>query len=87
MAGGSPRETEGCHSPPGAGGRKGQPTQAGAAPRLASSSILAWMTKILEAEGGVEAAAWLAFPTVKLEVTILGDHRWRGAAGLYDENP
>jgi hypothetical protein len=45
------------------------------------------MTKILEAEGGVEAAAWLAFPTVKLEVTILGDRRWRGAAGLHDENP
>jgi hypothetical protein len=62
MAGGSPRETEGCHSPPGVGGRKGQPTHAGAAPRLASSSILAWMTKILEAEGGAEAAARLAFP-------------------------
>jgi hypothetical protein len=45
------------------------------------------MTKILEAEGGVEAAAWLAFPTVKLEVTILVDRRWRGAAGLHDENP
>ena len=59
----------------------------GAAPRLASSSILAWMTKILEAEGGAEAAAWFAFPTVKLEVTILGDRRWRGAAGLHDENP
>ena len=62
MAGGSPRGTEGCHSPLGAGGRKRQPTHAGAAPRLASSSILAWMTKILEAEGGVEAAARLAFP-------------------------
>jgi hypothetical protein len=45
------------------------------------------MTKILEAEGGVEAAAWLAFPTVKPEVTVLGDHRWRGAAGLHDGNP
>jgi hypothetical protein len=47
------------------------------------------MTKILEAEGGeeAEAAAWLAFPTIKLEVTILGDHQWRGAAGLHDENP
>jgi hypothetical protein len=59
----------------------------GAAPRLASSSILAWMTKILEAEGGAEAAARLAFPTIKLEVTILGDHRRRGAAGQHDENP
>jgi hypothetical protein len=68
-------------------GRKGQPTHAGAAPRLASSSILAWMTKILEAEGGAEAAAWFAFPTVKLEVTILGDHRRRDTAGLHDENP
>jgi hypothetical protein len=45
------------------------------------------MTKILEVEGGVEAAAWPAFPTVELEVTILGDRRWRGAAGLRDENP
>jgi hypothetical protein len=45
------------------------------------------MTKILEAEGGVEAAARPAFPTVELEVTILGDCRWRGAAGLHDENP
>jgi hypothetical protein len=44
------------------GGRKRQPTHAGAAPRLASSFILAWMTKILEAEGGAEAAARLAFP-------------------------
>ena len=69
------------------GGRKGQPTHAGAAPRLASSSILAWMTKILEAEGGVEAAAWPVFPTVELEVTILGDRRWRGVARLRDENP
>jgi hypothetical protein len=68
-------------------GRKGQPTHVGAAPQLASSSILAWMTKILEADGGVEAAAWLTSPTIKPEVTILGDRRWRGAAGLHDENP
>jgi hypothetical protein len=39
------------------------------------------MTKILEAEGGAGAAARLAFPTIKLEVTILGDRRWRDAAG------
>jgi hypothetical protein len=45
------------------------------------------MTKILEAEVGAEAAAQLAFPTIKLEVTVLGDHQWRGAAGLRDENP
>jgi hypothetical protein len=45
------------------------------------------MTKILEAEGGAEAAARLAFPAIKLEVTILGDHQRRGAAGLHDENP
>jgi hypothetical protein len=69
------------------GGRKRQPTHAGAAPRLASSFILAWMTKILEAEGGVEAAAWLASSTIEPEVAIPGDHRWRGAAGLRDENP
>jgi hypothetical protein len=69
------------------GEEKGSRPMRGAAPRLASSSILAWMTKILEAKGGVEAAAWLAFPTVELEVTILGDRRWRGAARLPDENP
>jgi hypothetical protein len=45
------------------------------------------MTKILEAKGGVEAAAWPVFPTVELEVTILGDRRWRGMARLDDENP
>jgi hypothetical protein len=45
------------------------------------------MTKILEAKGGVEAAAWPTFPTVELEVTILGDRRWRGAARLHDESP
>jgi hypothetical protein len=45
------------------------------------------MTKILEAEGGVEATAWLASPTIEPEVAIPGDHRWRGAAGLRDENP
>jgi hypothetical protein len=26
-------------------------------------------------------------PTIKPEVTILGDRRWRGAARLHDENP
>jgi hypothetical protein len=26
-------------------------------------------------------------PTIKLEVTILGDHQRRGATGLCDENP
>jgi hypothetical protein len=26
-------------------------------------------------------------PTIKLEVTILGDRRRRGATGLHDENP
>jgi hypothetical protein len=87
MAGGSPRGTEDAILPPGAGGRKRQPTHAGAAPRLASSSILAWMTKILEAKGGVEAAAWPAFPTVELEVTILGGHRREKATRLHDENP
>ena len=72
---------------PQARGKKKAADPRGAAPRLASSSILAWMTKILEAEGGVEAAAWPAFPTVELEVTILGDRRWRGMARLDDENP
>jgi hypothetical protein len=45
------------------------------------------MTKILEAKGGVEAAAWPAFPTVELEVTILGGHRREKATRLHDENP
>ena len=69
------------------GEEKGSRPTRGRPPRLASSSILAWMTKILEAEGGVEAAAWPAFPTVELEVTILGGHRWRSVARLRDENP
>jgi hypothetical protein len=72
---------------PQARGKKKAADPCGGSPRLASSFILAWMTKILEAEGGVEAAAWLALPTVELEVTILGDRRSRGAAGLRDENP
>jgi hypothetical protein len=80
-------EPEDAVPPPGARERGGQPTPAEAAPRLASSSILAWMTEILEAEVGAEAAARLAFPTIKPEVTILGGRRWRGAAGLPDENP
>jgi hypothetical protein len=45
------------------------------------------MTKILEAKGGVEAAAWPAFPIQELEVTVLGDHRRKGATRLPDENP
>jgi hypothetical protein len=45
------------------------------------------MTKILEAKGGVEGAAWPVFLTVELEVTILGDRRWRSVARLRDENP
>jgi hypothetical protein len=45
------------------------------------------MMKILEAEGGVEAAAWLASPAVKLEVTILGDPQRGEATGLHDDNP
>jgi hypothetical protein len=32
------------------------------------------MMKILEAEGGAEAAAWLASPTIELVVIILDDH-------------
>ena len=55
--------------------------------RLSVAPTSARMMNILEAEGGAEATARLASPTIKLEVTILGDHRWRGAAGLHDENP
>jgi hypothetical protein len=56
-------------------------------PRLASLSAPARMMKILEAEGGTEVAARLASPTIKLVVTVLGDHRRGDAAGLPDENP
>jgi hypothetical protein len=56
-------------------------------PQLGTLPSLALVMKILEAEGGTEAVARLASPTIKLEVTILGDRRRRGAAGLHDENP
>jgi hypothetical protein len=56
-------------------------------PQLGTLPSPALMMKILEAEGGVEAAARLAFPAIKLEITVLGDRRRRGAAGLHDENP
>jgi hypothetical protein len=49
-------------------------------PRLSSPSASARMMKILEAEGGAEAAARLASPHQTAH--------WRGnAAGLHDENP
>jgi hypothetical protein len=62
MAGGRLRRAGGCLSPPNAGGRKGSPTHAEATPHSVHSSTSARMTKILEAEGGVEAAAQLASP-------------------------
>jgi hypothetical protein len=43
--------------------------------RLSPPSARAMMMKILEAEGGAEAAARLASPTIELVVTVLGDHR------------
>jgi hypothetical protein len=55
--------------------------------RLSSASTPARMMKILEAEGGAEVAAGLLLPTIKLVVTVLGDHRRGDAAGLPDENP
>jgi hypothetical protein len=62
VAEGSLRGAGGCLSPPNAGGRKGLPTHAEATPRLASLSAPARMMKILEAEGGAEAAAQFASP-------------------------
>jgi hypothetical protein len=58
-------------------------------PQLGTLPSPALVMKILEAEGGAEAAARFAFPAVKLEVTVLGDRRrgGGGAAGLHDENP
>jgi hypothetical protein len=55
--------------------------------RLSSPSTPARMMKILEAEGGAEAAARLLLPTIELVVTVLGDHRRGDAAGLPDKNP
>jgi hypothetical protein len=62
MPRGSLRGTGRCLSPPDAGGRKGLPTHAEAASRLASLPSPASVMKILEAEGGAEAATRLAFP-------------------------
>jgi hypothetical protein len=45
------------------------------------------MMKILEAEGGQRPQPGSLLPTIELEVTVLGDRRRRGAAGLHDENP
>jgi hypothetical protein len=56
-------------------------------PQLGTLPSPALMMKILGAEGGAEAATRLAFPTIELEVTVLGDHRRGDAAGLPDENP
>jgi hypothetical protein len=46
--------------------------QRGGRPQLAPPSSLAWMMNILEAEGGAEAAAWLASPHHEA-----GDHPYR----------
>jgi hypothetical protein len=62
MAEGSLRGAGGFLSPPNAGGRKGLPTHAEATPHSVRSSASARMMKILEAEGGAEAAARLASP-------------------------
>jgi hypothetical protein len=70
VAEGSLRGAGRCLSPPDVGGRKGLPTHAKAAPRLASPSAPARMMKILEAEGGVEAAAQFASPRHQI-----GGHR------------
>jgi hypothetical protein len=62
MAGGRLRRARGCPSPPNAGGRSGSPAHAGGRTPLGAPSSLARMMNILEAEGGVEAAAQLASP-------------------------
>jgi hypothetical protein len=62
MAGGRLHRAGGCLSPPNAGGRKGLPAHAEATPHSVRSFASARMTKILEAEGGAEAAARLASP-------------------------
>jgi hypothetical protein len=80
MAGGSLRRAGGCLFSLNTGGRKGLPAHTGATPHSVRSSTSARMTKILEAEGGAEAAARLA----SLHQTT---HWWGNAAGLPDENP
>jgi hypothetical protein len=80
MAEGSLRGAGGCLSPPNAGGRKGLPTHAEATPHSVRSSASARMTKILEAEGGAEAAARLA----SLHQIA---HWWGKAAGMPNKNP
>jgi hypothetical protein len=62
MAGGRLCRAGGCLSPPNTGGRKGSPTHTEATPHSVRSSASARMTKILEVEGGAEAAARLASP-------------------------
>jgi hypothetical protein len=56
MAGGRLRRAGGCLSPPNVGGRKGSPAHTEATPHSVCG------TKILEAEGGAEAATRLASP-------------------------
>jgi hypothetical protein len=80
MAEGSLRGAGECLSPPNTKGRKGLPAHAEATPHSVRSSASARMTKILEAEGGAEAAAQLA----SLHQIA---HWWGKAAGLPDENP
>jgi hypothetical protein len=58
-----------------------------AGPQLGSPSSPARMMNILEAEGKGGATARSLFPTTRLTVIILGDHRRGTAAGLHDENP
>jgi hypothetical protein len=55
--------------------------------RLSSPSAPARMMKILEAKAGQRPQPDLLLPTIKLVVTVLGDHRQGDAAGLPDENP
>jgi hypothetical protein len=62
MAGGCLRRAGGCLSAPNVGGRKGSLAHAEATPHSVRSSASARMTKILEAEGGAEAVARLAYP-------------------------
>jgi hypothetical protein len=81
------RRAGGCLSPPNAGGRKGLPAHAEATPHSVRSSASARMTKILEDGAGQRLQPGLLFPTIKLVVTVLGDHRRGDAAGLPNENP
>jgi hypothetical protein len=56
-------------------------------PQLGTLPSPALVMKSLRLRKGQRPQPGSLSPTIKLEVTVLGDRRRRGAAGLHDENP